>query len=470
MTLRNDEVSRRDFIATLIGAASFLLLPTRGSASGSVEEAGGVVSPGHHQMSEFPRIMVRPENIVFGDGGTVHISEPMMVDLHTQSSEALFQRLKAWEPSINNVDVTTSSRLRQGVMRQHLNIQNDSAYTRLQNYVEVFDDEFTPLAASLMYARMQFREYPNTIQLVDQSWSKTSSQDGTFSYRPLGQSKLITELYIGPKGNISAAIQGHEFASLKVDSIETAMRELLQGEQAPEYAPPEHIVVLASGGPDSATAIAYARKQFPDALITPLYLQFGDGDDSSGEIASVQNLVKEYNLEMPEIVAMGGVRSVLGGHILVHSGATIVPFGNAFVLTFALAYAYGAPAEELWIGTHLDDAHETHEYSSEYFDHIRRLAEITLLDHAPRIVTPLVHLSKADTFRLGKSLGVDYSYTWSCMREQETHCGECGPCLARQRAFSIAGIRDMTQYRIRSSCAGVIENVDDSRMALVRNY
>jgi 7-cyano-7-deazaguanine synthase in queuosine biosynthesis len=46
----------------------------------------------------------------------------------------------------------------------------------------------------------------------------------------------------------------------------------------------------------------------------------------------------------------------------------------------------------------------------------------------------------------GQELGVDFSYTWSCYKGSDLHCGKCGTCVERREAFMVAGIKDPTVY------------------------
>jgi 7-cyano-7-deazaguanine synthase len=55
-------------------------------------------------------------------------------------------------------------------------------------------------------------------------------------------------------------------------------------------------------------------------------------------------------------------------------------------------------------------------------------------------------MRKPDVFKKGKELGVDYASTWSCIRGSSKHCGECGACRSRRRAFLMAGLSDPTDY------------------------
>ncbi|MGZ8831390.1 MAG: 7-cyano-7-deazaguanine synthase, partial [Thermoanaerobaculia bacterium] len=67
----------------------------------------------------------------------------------------------------------------------------------------------------------------------------------------------------------------------------------------------------------------------------------------------------------------------------------------------------------------------------------------------PRIVAPLIEMSKAEIIRRGAALGVDYSLTHSCY-DPDAHgraCGHCDSCILRRRGFEEAGLADPTVYK-----------------------
>jgi 7-cyano-7-deazaguanine synthase len=130
---------------------------------------------------------------------------------------------------------------------------------------------------------------------------------------------------------------------------------------------------------------------------------------------------------------------------MVHSEAAILPFGNAIVLSLAIAYALQFKADSILLGLHKDDADENEEYTRWFIEQIANLAA-SVHPRIPPIRTPFIDMTKSEVFRLGADLDVDYSATWSCIRSGAIHCGQCGACRARRRAFVEAGLDDPTVY------------------------
>lgn len=122
-----------------------------------------------------------------------------------------------------------------------------------------------------------------------------------------------------------------------------------------------------------------------------------------------------------------------------------MPFGNIIVLSIASTYAIRIGAEEIYIALHADDAAESYEYTKPYLakiDEIMRDAK----ENSARIMTPFIDMTKKEVFSIGLEMGVDYSKTWSCIRGDDKHCGECGACRSRRLAFVQCEAKDPTNY------------------------
>jgi 7-cyano-7-deazaguanine synthase len=60
-----------------------------------------------------------------------------------------------------------------------------------------------------------------------------------------------------------------------------------------------------------------------------------------------------------------------------------------------------------------------------------------------------MELTKAETVRAGRELGLDFGLTWSCYdpRSDGRPCLECDACRLRARGFDGAGVEDPVRGR-----------------------
>lgn len=206
----------------------------------------------------------------------------------------------------------------------------------------------------------------------------------------------------------------------------------------------DKLLILVSGGPDSATLSKFTRHENPNACISALYLRSGhSSDDRELECASHVSGSIGARLEIADISDL--VRTLGNARPLIHSEASIMPFGNGMVLSMAIAYSFRIKASTILIGLHKDDASENVEYTRGFIDGVEKLAAFGH-SPSPRIATPFLDMSKYEVMKLGTELGVDFARTWSCIRGAQKHCGQCGACRARRRAFDLLDLVDPTLY------------------------
>ncbi|HET7711028.1 MAG TPA: 7-cyano-7-deazaguanine synthase QueC, partial [Thermoanaerobaculia bacterium] len=131
---------------------------------------------------------------------------------------------------------------------------------------------------------------------------------------------------------------------------------------------------------------------------------------------------------------------------------TYVPARNTVFLAVALAFAEARGAGEIWIGVNEVDSSGYPDCRPEFIDAFQQVilkgTRSGIEQGQPRIVAPLLHLSKAQIIRRGVELGVDYSVTHSCYDPdgEGRACGHCDSCLLRRRGFEEAGVPDPTRY------------------------
>ncbi len=212
-------------------------------------------------------------------------------------------------------------------------------------------------------------------------------------------------------------------------------------------------IVLLSGGLDSATVLAIARKQGSDVFaLTIRYGQRHAIECEAAERVAKAQAVCEHRFVRVDLDAFGG--SALTDDIPVPKDAlsetipvTYVPARNTIFLSLALAYAETIDCSDIFIGVNAVDYSGYPDCRPEFiaaFQNLAGLATKAGVEGARFTVhAPLMDLDKAAIIRLGLELGVDYGLTHSCYDPVEGRaCGHCDSCLIRRRAFESLGLND----------------------------
>jgi 7-cyano-7-deazaguanine synthase len=218
-------------------------------------------------------------------------------------------------------------------------------------------------------------------------------------------------------------------------------------------------VILLSGGLDSATVLAMAKEQGRECHALSIVY----GQRHHVELAAARRVaeaigVAEHVVFPMDLRLFGG--SALTADIDVPKDSadaagipvTYVPARNTIFLALALGFAEARGAGEIWIGVNAIDFSGYPDCRPEFLDAfqqvIARGTKSGVERGEPRIVAPLVTMSKAAIIRRGVELGVDYSLTHSCYDPDADGraCGQCDSCVLRARGFAEAGVDDPTVY------------------------
>lgn len=216
-------------------------------------------------------------------------------------------------------------------------------------------------------------------------------------------------------------------------------------------------VVLLSGGLDSYTAAAVARRDgFSVCALSVNY-----GQRHAHELAAAKAVARSIgavrHIELAlDLTSIGG-SSLTSAAVAVPKDepidpavipSTYVPARNTIFLSLALGWAEVLGAADIFIGVNAVDYSGYPDCRPEFiraFEQLARLATKAGVEgRALAIHTPLVHLSKADIIRLGMSLGLDYALTHSCYdpAAEGAPCGRCDSCRLRAAGFAEAGFDD----------------------------
>lgn len=215
-------------------------------------------------------------------------------------------------------------------------------------------------------------------------------------------------------------------------------------------------VVLLSGGLDSATCLYWAKSQGYDCRC----LIFDYGQRHNKEIqqaAKIAKLAKSRPYQIIKISFPWKGSSLLDKNLQVPLSNfksqisnlipnTYVPARNTIFLSFALSYAEAIGAQAIVIGANALDYSGYPDCRPVYFQAMQKLANLAtkagIEGKKIRILTPLVHKTKAQIIKLGIKLKVPYQFTWSCYRGGARPCGTCDSCLLRAKGFREAGRPD----------------------------
>jgi 7-cyano-7-deazaguanine synthase len=218
-------------------------------------------------------------------------------------------------------------------------------------------------------------------------------------------------------------------------------------------------VILLSGGLDSATVLAMASAQGREChALSIVYGQRHHVElEAAKRVASAMK-VRDHVVYPLDLRTFGA--SALTSDIDVPKDAvgapgipiTYVPARNTIFLSLALGYAEAREAREIWLGVNALDYSGYPDCRPEFLDAFQQViftgTRSGVEQREPRLVAPLLYLTKAEIIRRGVELGVDYSLTHSCYDPDERGhaCGHCDSCLLRRKGFEEAGVDDPTTY------------------------
>jgi 7-cyano-7-deazaguanine synthase len=222
---------------------------------------------------------------------------------------------------------------------------------------------------------------------------------------------------------------------------------------------PPKAVCLLSGGLDSATCLALARRDGYECYA----LSFDYGQRHRIELEAAARVAQALGAKR-HIVAKIGL-DAFGGSALTDSidvpkgrsagemgegiPVTYVPARNTIFLSFALAWSEVLGTGDIFIGVNALDYSGYPDCRPEFIQAYERMANLATkagVEGAARVQihTPLLRLSKAEIVTLAKDLGVPFGLTHSCYDPgpDGRRCGACDSCLLRQKGFEEAGVED----------------------------
>jgi 7-cyano-7-deazaguanine synthase len=218
-------------------------------------------------------------------------------------------------------------------------------------------------------------------------------------------------------------------------------------------------VCLLSGGVDSATCLAYARREgFQCYALSFDYgqrhrVELDAARRVAASLGAARHVLAKISLDMFGGSALTADIPVPKARSTAEMGqgipVTYVPGRNTIFLSFALAWAEVLESSDVFIGVNALDYSGYPDCRPEFIEAFERLANVATkagVEGRTRLTihTPLIQLTKAQIVKLAHELGVPFGLTHSCYDPLPggAPCGQCDACLLRRKGFEEAGIED----------------------------
>ncbi len=218
-------------------------------------------------------------------------------------------------------------------------------------------------------------------------------------------------------------------------------------------------IILLSGGLDSVTVLAMAKRQGYEVYA----LSFDYGQKHNAELNAARKIAQDYQLIEHKVINLG--LGAIGGSALTDAAlavpltpqegipVTYVPARNTVFLSFALGWAEVLDAHDIFIGVNAVDYSGYPDCRPQFIEAFQALANVAtragVEGHEIKVHAPLIHMSKGEIIQQGLMLQVNYAQTVSCYAASSggLACGMCDACRLRQQGFAEAEVSDPTRYQ-----------------------
>ncbi len=211
-------------------------------------------------------------------------------------------------------------------------------------------------------------------------------------------------------------------------------------------------VIIVSGGMDSITLL-YDKQ---DSIALGISFDYGSNHNAKEipfakmhcERLGIRHITinLDFMHQYFKSSLLDGADAIPEGHYAEENmKSTVVPFRNGIMLAVAAGVAESNGLKNVLIANHAGDHTIYPDCRPEFINAIDQATQAGTFVNV-RVLAPYTNISKTDIAKRGKTLGIDYTETWSCYKGGDKHCGKCGTCVERKEALAGAGIEDHTEY------------------------
>ena len=216
-------------------------------------------------------------------------------------------------------------------------------------------------------------------------------------------------------------------------------------------------ICILSGGMDSSLASYMAKNDGYE--IIAVHFNYGQRTQDRElkafrDICDDLKILEKYEIDIPFFTQIGA-SALTDKNIDVPTGGieagvpiTYVPFRNGIFLSITAAIAEKEGATAMYIGVVQEDSSGYPDCTDSFINDMKKaINQGTKEDTHIDILTPLVHLSKAQIVQEALKLNVPLEHTWSCYKEEAEACGVCDSCRLRLNGFKLANQIDPIAYK-----------------------
>ena len=216
-------------------------------------------------------------------------------------------------------------------------------------------------------------------------------------------------------------------------------------------------ICILSGGMDSTLASYMAKNDGYE--IIAVHFNYGQRTQDRElkafrDICDDLKILEKYEIDIPFFTQIGA-SALTDKNIDVPTGGieagvpiTYVPFRNGIFLSITAAIAEKEGATAMYIGVVQEDSSGYPDCTDSFINDMKKaINQGTKEDTHIDILTPLVHLSKAQIVQEALKLNVPLEHTWSCYKEEAEACGVCDSCRLRLNGFKLANQIDPIAYK-----------------------